>query len=96
MPCQTVNVQSAPDESTASASIDSLSSPRPNEIVVDYTVSNTITSGNGETLSVPVSVTVDGAPLPTQSVTVAPGGSQSDSVTATDAPAGQVTVCVEV
>jgi len=60
------------------------------------TVSNTITSGNGETLAPTVTITADGSQVYTEQRTIPPGSSESGDVTIKDLAAGPSEICVEV
>jgi len=84
-----------PNTSAIVVNIDSITSPSPNTIVVDYTVSNNVTSGSGETLSPTIGVAVDGSSVDSRSVTVSAGGSQPESVEINNVSSGPSQVCVE-
>jgi hypothetical protein len=96
MPCQTVNVEPASNESTASVSINSVTSPSPQTIKVSYTVQNNITSGDGRTLSPTVVTTVNGSFAGEEAVTVSAGLSVSGEFEITQVPGGNAEVCVEI
>lgn len=95
MPCQTVNVEEpTPDVSSISINIDSVTSPSPNTVSVDYTVSNVVTSGSGETLSPTIETTVGGSQVDTTGVSVGSGGSESVSLQIDNVSGGSSEVCV--
>lgn len=83
------------DNSTASVAIDNIT-PSPNEITGQYTVSNTITSGDGEILSPVVVVTVNGRQVNTQEFVLRPGELINADLSISDPPSGEVEVCVDV
>lgn len=96
--CTTVFVADpTPDESAAEVSINSIRSPSPATIVADVTVTNTVTSGEGATVSPTVEATVNGGMRTTESVTLEPGSSVQITFEFTDTPTGSgVEVCVGV
>ena len=69
----------------------------PGEITVNYTVLNQITSGDGQTLTASVDISLDGEVIETDYIgEVAPGQTPSGTYVITDVPAGDREVCVEV
>lgn len=97
MPCKNVNVEEpTPDTSTTNLNLGSFASPSPNEVVVNYGVSNNVTSGNGESLSPTVVVSIDGTLVNDKTYNLSPGQSVSENLTITDVNAGSRQICVEV
>jgi hypothetical protein len=95
--CGTVTVQeSPPDRSELSISLDSLDSPGPNVVDVSYTITNNITSGNGERLTGDYRVTVDGTEVASGSETVNAGSSVSGTAPLQSIESGQRNVCIEL
>lgn len=83
------------DNSTASVAINNIT-PSPNEITGQYTVSNTIASGDGEILSPTVAITVNGDEVKTQEFVLRPGELINANLSISDPPSGEVEVCVGV
>jgi hypothetical protein len=96
--CQTVTVESAtPDESTVEILTVSPSSPRPGVIVVAVEVRNRIVSGDGETLSPTLAISLNGGSDNTVPVeSLSPGSQTAVSVELTNTPTGEVEVCAGV
>jgi len=97
MPCSTIQVQDEPDESTLIIGDVSTTSPTPGVVVVEYLAINQITSGDGETITRDVVLTVDGSEVNRQSETVSPSQDTTQSVELTGlTPGSTVEVCVTV
>lgn len=86
----------ANNTSSISATLDLLEPYRPGEVIVEYVLSNTIESGNGQALSPTVQIAVDGAVVDTESVATTPGESKTVTRTVTGLPAGDKEVCISV
>jgi hypothetical protein len=86
-----------PDESEISVSLDNLQSPSPGEIEATFTVTNTVTSGNGVSDSNDVTITLNGAVAGSEPYSVAPGESQTFTRSFDGLSEGdQYEVCVEI
>lgn len=84
----------APDESTVSVT-DVTTSASDREITVNASMTNTITSGSGETLTRSIGITIDGALAGTDNATLSPGASTEITATITQPP-GTYEVCVDI
>lgn len=96
MPCRNVTVEAPPDESSLSVSINSINSPDFNTIEVQYTVTNTVTSGSGESVLRLVRTSVNGEVVDETMTSTSPGDTTTNSLIINDAPAGSNEVCVEL
>jgi len=85
-----------PDRSQLTASLDSLTSPQSGVASIRWSVSNTITSGSGQTVGGTVEITVDGQTAETAVVNVPPGGEQGGRVGLADVTPGTREVCVRL
>ena len=85
-----------PDRSQLTASLDSLTSPQSGVASIRWSVSNTITSGSGQTVGGTVEITVDGQTAETAVVNVPPGGEQGGRVGLADVSPGTREVCVRL
>lgn len=95
--CGTVTVEeSTPDRSELSINLDALNSPEPNTIVADYTVSNNVTSGNGETLTADFRLTVDGSEVASESHPVGANSTRKGSFNVSGVSPGDHEVCLEL
>ena len=85
-----------PDRSDLNASLESLDSPQPGVVSVRWSVSNTIVSGDGQTVGGTAEITVDGQTVETAVVNVPPGGEQGGRVGLADVTPGTREVCVRL
>jgi len=75
----------------------SRSSEVPNEITVNYTVQNQITSGDGESLTATVDIELDGTKVDEDYLgQIAPGQTPSGTIVLDGVDAGDHEVCVSV
>lgn len=73
------------------------SSEVPNEITVNYTVQNQITSGDGQSLTATVDIELDGSKVEEDYLgQIAPGETPSGTVALTGVDSGDHEVCVSV
>lgn len=92
--CGTITVL-AEDESELSLS-KSLQSDEPEQITVDYTVSNQTVSGDGETLSADVEIELNGDAVETHGVSLEPGETDSGTYVIEGVGEGEHEVCVRL